>query len=92
MSIGDLVDSIRPRRKVRLGMRCTYQLTQLGKTKAEEFGLSGPNWEVLAYLDENGASTIKDIAEGTHFSGDRTKEVLKRLISSGYVRRVTTEE
>ncbi len=91
MGIGDLVDTFRPRRKVRLGIRCTYQLTQLGKTKAEEFGLSGPSWDVLAYMDENGASTIKEVAEGCHFSPEKTKEVLKKLIDSGYVRRVTTE-
>ena len=89
--IQDFMESIRPRQKVRLGVRCTYQLTQLGKTKAEEFSLSGPMWSVLAYLDENNQSTIRDISEGTHFKEDKVKEILKRLIDSGYARRVQTE-
>ena len=90
-NIGDLIETFRPRRKVRLGMRCTYALTPLGKTKAEEFGLNGPSWDVLAYLDENHQSTVAEISEGTHYKEDRVKEVLKRLIASGYVKRVTTE-
>lgn len=91
MSFKEMVDQFTPRRKVRLGMRCTYTLTPLGKTKAEEFSMSGPVWEVLAYLDENHQSTVRDIAEGTHYKEDKVKEILKRLIGSGYVRRVSTE-
>ena len=90
-NIGDLIDTFKPRRRVRLGIRCTYALTPLGKTKAEEFGLSGPAWDVLAYLDENHQSTVADITDGTHHKEDRVKGVLKRLIASGYVKRVTTE-
>jgi DNA-binding MarR family transcriptional regulator len=91
MSIRDLVDTFRPRARVRLGTRCTYTLTPLGKTKAEEFTMNGPLWDVLAYLDENHQSTVRDICEGTHHNEDRVKDVLKRLIGSGYVRRVATE-
>jgi DNA-binding MarR family transcriptional regulator len=89
--IGELFDTFRPRRKIKLGTRCTYALTPLGKTKAEEFAATGPAWDVLAYLDENHQSTIADISEGTRHKEDRVKEVLKRLISSGYVKRVVTE-
>lgn len=91
MGLAELLDRFRPRRKVGLGMRCTYALTELGKTKAEEFGMSGPAWDVLAYLDENHQSTVQEISEGTHYKEDRVKEILKRLIASGCVRRVTTE-
>jgi len=90
-TIGDLIDNFRPRRKVRLGTRCTYALTPMGKIKAEEFGLNGPSWDVLAYLDENHQSTVAEISEGTHHKEDRVKEVVRRLIASGYVKRVTTE-
>ena len=90
-TLGNLIDTFRPRRRVRLGMRCTYALTPLGKTKAEEFGLNGPSWDVLAYLDENHQSTVSEIGEGTHYKEDRVKSVLKRLIASGYVKCVTTE-
>ena len=91
MGFADVLEQFKPKRKVRLGTRCTYTLTQLGKSKAEEFGLSGPSWQVLAYLDENGQCTMRDITEGVHFSEEKTKEVLKRLIDSGYVKRVTAE-
>ena len=91
MGLTDFVDTFRPRRKVRLGMRCTYALTPLGKTKAEEFGLDGPAWDVLAYLDENHQSTVSEITDGTRYKEDRVKGILKRLISSGYVKRVATE-
>lgn len=91
MGFADVIDQFRPRKKVRLGTRSTYMLTQLGKTKAEEFALSGPVWTVLAYLDDNGQCTMRDISEGAHFSEEKTKEVLKRLIDSGYVKRVSTE-
>lgn len=92
MAIGDLIDQFRPRRKVRLGTRCTYMLSQLGKGKVEEFGLSGPQWDVLAYLDENGQCTIKEISDGTHHSDDKVKQILKKLIGAGYVKRVATED
>lgn len=91
MGLADFVDTFRPRHKVRLGMRCTYALTPLGKTKAEEFGLDGPSWDVLAYLDENHQSTVAEVSEGTHYKEDRVKKVLKMLITSGYVKRITTE-
>jgi len=91
MGLADFVDKFQVRRRVKLGTRCTYALTPLGKTKAEEFAATGPAWDVLAYLDENHQSTIADISEGTRHKEDRVKEVLKRLISSGYVKRVVTE-
>ena len=90
MGLTEVFDTFR-RRKVSLGTRCTYALTPLGKTKAEEFGMNGPSWDVLAYLDENHQSTISDISEGTHYKEERVREILKRLISSGYVKRVATE-
>jgi len=91
MGLSGFVEKFQVRRKIRLGTRCTYALTPLGKKKAEEFAATGPLWDVLAYLDENHESTISDIAEGTPHKEDRVKEVLKRLISSGYVKRVVTE-
>ena len=91
MGLSEFVNRFQVRSKVKLGTRCTYALTPLGKTKAEEFSATGPLWDVLAYLDENHQSTIADIAEGTPHKEARVKEVLKRLIASGYVKRVATE-
>lgn len=91
MGLSDMIGQLRPHRKVRLGTRCNYQLTALGKTKAEKFGVEGPSWDVLAYLDENGQSTLRDISEGAHLSEEKSRNILKRLISSGYVTSVSTE-
>ena len=91
MAFADLMSHFTPHRKVRLGTRTNYQLTALGKTKADKLEAGGPMWEVLAYLDENGQSTLRDISEGTRFSQEKTKEVVKRLVSSGYVVSVSTE-
>lgn len=85
MGVADLMKSLIPARKVRIGTRCSYGLTELGKTKAETFSLEGPTWNVLAYLDENGPSAINEIVEGVHASPDKTKAILKKLIASGYV-------
>ncbi len=91
MGLAELLGRFRPRLRAGLGVRCTYALTPLGKAKAEDFGMSGPAWDVLVYLDENHESTVREISEGTHYKEDRVKEILKRLISSGCVTRVTTE-
>ena len=91
MAFVDMVSKLRPHRRVRLGTRTNYQLTALGKTKADKLEASGPMWDVLAYLDENGQSTLRDISDGTHFSQDKTNEVVKRLVASGYVASVSTE-
>ena len=80
------------KRKEPVGIHHTYGLTVLGKTKAEEFSLSGPKWEVLAVLNENGPSSVSEIAEEAKTSTDKVKAILKMLLRSGYVRRVSGEE
>ena len=79
------------RKKATVGVHHSYGLTALGKTKAEEFSLSGPKWEVLAVLNENGPSSVSEIAEESKSSTDKIKAILRMLIRSGYVRRVTDE-
>lgn len=73
----------------KLGVNQSYGLTPLGKTKAEEFALSGPKWTVLAVLNENGPSSVSEIATEAHLSPDKVKSILRTLISSGYVQRVS---
>lgn len=85
MGFTDVVKSFIPAHKVRVGSRCSYGLTQAGKEKAETFGFEGPKWEVLTYLNDNGASTLNDISEGMHLKVERVKEVLNRLIRERYV-------
>ena len=80
------------RKKTVVGTNGTYGLTPLGKTKAEDLTISGAKGQVAAALNENGASSITDIAEETRMSPERVKNTLKILIRNGYVRKVNTEE
>jgi len=75
-----------------IGVHHTYGVTSLGATKADEFSLSGPKWEVLACLRENGPSSVSEISTETNISTDKVKSILKGLISSGYAKRVSAEE
>lgn len=80
------------KKKTTVGTHHTYGLTTLGKTKAEEFSLSGPKWEVLACLSENGPSSITEISTEINTSPDKVKAMLKGLIRNGYIRQVSAEE
>jgi len=91
MPIKDFIDQFRPRTKVRLGRKYMYTLTQTGRKKVEEDSGGGTNWQVLSYLEDEGPCTIRDIAAGSHLDESKTKEVVKRLIDSGYIRRVDTD-
>lgn len=64
-------------------------LTNLGKTKAEQFSLQGPKWEVLAMLNEAGPSSISEISDELKMSDKKVKKIVKSLIASGYVKRVS---
>jgi len=80
------------KKKTTVGTHHTYGLTQLGKTKAEEFSLSGPKWEVLACLSENGPSSITEISTEINTSPDKVKAMLRGLLKNGYIRQVSAEE
>jgi len=80
------------KKKTTVGTHHTYGVTPLGATKADEFSLSGPKWEVLACMRENGPSSVSEIATEIGISTDKVKAILKGLISSGYVKRVSAEE
>jgi len=85
MGFTDIIKSFVPARQTRIGSRASYGLTELGKQKAETFGLEGPTWQVLGYLNDNGPSTLTDICEGLHLKSDRARELLNRLINSRYI-------
>lgn len=87
MGLPELVQSLRPKPKV--GRRSLYGLTEVGKVKAEEFGVQGKGWKVLSYLDDNGTSSVREICEGLGLKEEDTTEILRRMISDGYVRRIS---
>ena len=89
MGLMDLVKSYVPARS-RVGRKCSYGLTELGKQKAEEFEDAGTTkWKVLNYLDDNGVSSLREICEGLHLPEDTAKELLRKSMDSGYALRVT---
>ena len=93
MSLEDVINRFKPKARVRLGRRSTYELTAMGKKRVDEDSGGGPNWQVLAYLEENSPCTQRNISEGTHLSEERTKEILKRLVNSEppYIKKVSYE-
>lgn len=74
------------------GTRDNFGLTALGKKKAEDFSESTPKNKVLAFINENGTSTLPDIAQGIGSSTQKTKLILKSLQKDGYVRVAGQEE
>lgn len=71
--------------------RANYQLTPLGKTKAEEFRVTGPKGSVMSMLDDSGPSTIQEVANEVKMSPERVKRILNSLMADGWVRRVSSE-
>ena len=67
-------------------------LTETGKKKADEFTASGPKFEVMATLREQGPCTMSELSEETHISSDKLKHIIRVLKAQGYVRYVGSEE
>ena len=80
------------KRKPKAGSHSVFGVTPLGKTKAEEYSLSGPKWEVLSVLNENGPSSVSEIANEVKASPEKVKAILRALMNTGYVRKVSSEE
>lgn len=68
-----------------------FVLTPLGKRKADSFGLDGVKYDVLSTLAEGGPCTIEEISSETGINDKKTKDILKALVRSGYVK-VASEE
>jgi len=66
--------------------------TPLGKTKAEEFSLQGPEFAVLADISESGPSSLREIADRTGLPEIKVKAIAKALMRKGYARKVSSEE
>lgn len=77
------------RTRTKVGMRQSYGVTALGKQKAEDQALSGPSWKVLAYLAEDGPSSMTEVEKEVGMNTDKTRLILRGLINNGYVQSVT---
>lgn len=71
--------------------RSNYQLTQLGKTKAEQINMSGTKGEVVMTLENIGPCTIPEIANEARMSPTHAKQMIQILIRDGWVSKVTGE-
>ena len=72
--------------------RSNYQLTQLGKTKAEQINISGARGEVVMALENIGPCTISELSNEIKMSPKNVKQTMKILIRDGWIRKVSTEE
>ena len=77
------------RTRTKVGVRQSYGVTTLGKQKAEEFALSGPRWKVLAYLAEDGPSSVNEVEREVSMNNEKVKLILKNLLDNGYIQTVT---
>lgn len=73
--------------------RANYMLTEKGKTKAEEFNISGAKGEVVMALENSESPcTIAEIANAARISPNKAKQIVQILMRDGWVRKVTSEE
>ena len=92
--MGSILDDIKLptlfKRRRKLGGVHHYDLTPVGKQKAEQFSaeLHGVRWQVMAYLDENGASTFREILSEVNVGEEKLRAILNSLIMNGYIQKV----
>ena len=72
--------------------RSNYQLTPLGKMKAEQINISGTRGEVVMALENIGPCTISELANEIKMSPAHVKQAMEILIRDGWARKVTGEE
>jgi predicted transcriptional regulator len=92
MDMKGIAKMVTPRGKAKIDSHASYGLSELGKVHVEDYlGEDGSVMlNVMAYLDEHGASRIRTIAKDLDMHEDEVKEVLRKLLSQGYVRMVTS--
>jgi len=73
-------------------VRANYQLTALGKTKAESFNTLGAKGEIVATLENIGPCTISEMANETKMTPSRVKQIMQVLTRDGWARKVTAED
>jgi len=71
--------------------RSNYQLTPLGKTKAEQISISGVRGEVVMALENIGPCTISELANEIKMSPAHVKQAMGILIRDGWASKVSGE-
>ena len=70
--------------------RSNYQLTALGKTKAEQVNISGARGEVIMVLENIGPCTLSELSNEAKMSPVQVKQVVQILIRDGWAMKVQT--
>lgn len=65
-----------------------YALTELGREKAEEYGGSGLEFDIMDYILNHGTSTLREISDGIHVEERKVRAALDRLVAKQRVIRV----
>ena len=65
-----------------------YALTEAGREKAEEYGGSGLEFEIMGHLLDHGACTLREISDGVHIEEYKVKIALDNLVAKQRVIKV----
>lgn len=82
-----IMDVFSGKKKMRVSSRDILVLTPLGKTKAEQFNMPGKQWRMLSLLNENGPSSVYELANEMGTDEEKANAIARELISQGFVRR-----
>jgi len=72
--------------------RANYQLTALGKTKAEQVNITGARGEVVMALENIAPCTLSELSSETKMSPIQVRQVMQILMRDGWVRKMSGEE
>lgn len=84
-----LLDGLRGRgRSKTILANATFQITQEGKEKLQEFG-GDPKSRVLVALETRGTSDIDEITQASGVSRGQIERLIPALVRGGYIRYVS---
>ena len=66
-------------------------ITQTGKRKVEELSAGGIKFDILSYLEDNGSSSINELADATRANEHKVRMTIKSMIHDGWVKESTSE-
>jgi DNA-binding MarR family transcriptional regulator len=67
-------------------------ITSTGKRKVEELSAGGIRFDILSYLEDNGSSTINELADATRANEHKVRETIKRMEHDGWVKESASSE
>jgi len=62
-------------------------ITSVGKRKVEELSSGGIKFDLLSYLEDNGSSSVSELAEATRANEHKIKLIIQSMEKDGWVKR-----